>query len=221
MSSTVKISPDAFLENKSEIDTLDPVIEVNENVASELFDRPYEEGEFEEIPPKIFSLVNVTEPLTLESLNNAIYELGIVNLCWPHITEPVFETRTSFPKSYYTNTAKERLLLAYAENFRRQYNFHYKNKVRKPLLLQVPNECGLQKMVCTSIRPTKLCFADTNTWQGVSALVSDYFDYEPLKKPMLHVNWHNEYDRILSIFGIALASPIALATARLASERTP
>lgn len=43
-------------------------------------------------------------------------------------------------------------------------------------------------MVCTTIRPTKLCYADTNTWQGIGALVSDYFDYEPLTKPMLHVS---------------------------------
>lgn len=43
-------------------------------------------------------------------------------------------------------------------------------------------------MVCTTIRPTKLCFADTTTWQGLSSLVSDYFDYEPLSKPMLHVS---------------------------------
>ncbi|CAH0594363.1 unnamed protein product [Chrysodeixis includens] len=41
-------------------------------------------------------------------------------------------------------------------------------------------------MVCTSIRPTKLCFDDMNTWQGVAALVGDFFDYEPLTKPMLH-----------------------------------
>ncbi|CAG9789438.1 unnamed protein product [Diatraea saccharalis] len=190
--SVVKISSEAFLEKKSEVDTLDPVLELNENVASEIFDRPHEEGDFEEVSPRIFSLIDITEPLTIESLNNAIYELGVVNLCWPDISEPVFETRTSFPKSYYINTTKERLLLAYTENFRRQYNFHYKYKARKPLLLQVPNECGLQKMVCTSIRPTKLCFADTNTWQGVSALVSDYFDYEPLTKPMLHIGTTNK-----------------------------
>lgn len=43
-------------------------------------------------------------------------------------------------------------------------------------------------MVCTTIRPTKLCYADTNTWEGVAALVADYFNYEPLTKPMLHVS---------------------------------
>lgn len=43
-------------------------------------------------------------------------------------------------------------------------------------------------MVCTTIRPTKLSYADTNTWQGVAAFVADYFDFEPLNKPMLHVS---------------------------------
>ncbi|XP_022817981.1 coiled-coil domain-containing protein lobo-like [Spodoptera litura] len=165
---------------------LDTVEEVNENVLSEIFERPFEQEDFVEIPAKIFGLKEVLEPLTIPGLNNAIYELGVVNMCWPEISEPVFETRTCFPPSYYTNSPKERLLLAYAENFRRQYNFHY--KLRKPILLQVPNECGLQKMVCTSIRPTKLNFDETHTWEGVASLVSDYFDYEPLTKPTLHVS---------------------------------
>ncbi|KAG6462863.1 hypothetical protein O3G_MSEX013506 [Manduca sexta] len=174
-------------DKKPDLEVLDPVLEVNENIAAEIFDRPQEENEIEEIPPRIFGLKYITEPLTLRSLRNAIYELGVVNLCWPQITDPVFETRTCFPKSYYTNSSKERLLLAYAENFRRQFHFHYNG--RKPLLLQAPNECGLQKMVCTTIRPTKLCYADTSNWEGLAALVSDYFDYEPLTKPMLHRAW--------------------------------
>lgn len=130
---------------KSDMETLEPVLEDNENVASEIFDRPLEEGDFLEIPPKVYTLKEVYGGLTIESLNNAIYELGVVNLCWPEIEEPVFETRTCFPKSYYTNNDKERLLLAYAECFRRQYNYIYKDAL--PLLLQAPNECGLQVSV--------------------------------------------------------------------------
>ncbi|CAH2094749.1 unnamed protein product [Euphydryas editha] len=186
MSSIKVLSETYSMEKKSELDQLDPLFELNENITSEIFDCPAEEQEFEEISPKIFGLKDVSEPLTIESLNNAIYELGVINLCWPEIKEPVFETRTCFPKSYYNNTNKEILLLAYAENFRRQFQFYYKS--RKPLFLQAPNECGLQKMVCTTIRPTKLCFSDTATWQGLASLVSDYFDYEPLRKPMLHVS---------------------------------
>ncbi|KOB64961.1 Uncharacterized protein OBRU01_23415 [Operophtera brumata] len=184
MSATKQVS-ESF-DKKVELEPLDTLLELNENVASEIFDRPHEEGEFEEIPPRIFSLKVIPEPLSLDALNNAIYELGVINLCWPEITDPVFETRTCFPESYYTNSKKERLLLAYAENFRRQYLLHF--KPQKPLLLQAPTECGLQKMVCTTIRPTKLCFADTITWQGIASLASDYFDFEPLRKPMLHVS---------------------------------
>ncbi|XP_041969824.1 coiled-coil domain-containing protein lobo-like [Aricia agestis] len=172
-------------ERKSEVESLDPVLEVNENIANDIFDRPNESKQFEEIPPKIFGLKVINDPITIDTLNNAIYELGIVSLCWPEIKEPVFEKRTCFPESYYTNTNKEKLLLAYAENFRRQFQFHY--KARKPLFLQAPNECGLQKQVCTSIRPTKLCYADTTTWQGIASLVADYFEYEPLRKPMLQI----------------------------------
>lgn len=125
---------------KPESEPLDTVVEVNENVAEVL--EPLVEVEFEEIPARIFGLKTLLDGLTVESLNNAIYENGVVNLCWPEIEEPVFENRTCFPKSYYTNSTKERLLLAYAENFRRQYLFHF--KPRKPILLQAPNECGLQ-----------------------------------------------------------------------------
>ncbi|CAG4957289.1 unnamed protein product [Colias eurytheme] len=185
--STVKVASDIHTsdkEKKSDAEPLGTVLEVNENTTSEIFNRPLEENVVEEVPPKIFSLKDILEPMTIDSLNNAIYELGVINLCWPEISEPVFETRTCFPKSYYTNSTKERLILAYAENFRRQFLFHY--KFRRPLLLQAPNECGLQKMVCTSIRPTKLCYTGTNTWQGLASLVSDYFDFEPLTKPMLH-----------------------------------
>lgn len=141
---------------------LDPVIEVNENIVSEVFEKPYEREDFIEISPRIFGQKDVKDSLTIESLNNAIYENGVVNLCWPEIIEPVFENRTCFPKSYYTNSTKERLLLAYAESFRRQYNFHYKHLARKPLLLQAPNECGLQ---------VRLVFIRADRWRYVSVLL--------------------------------------------------
>lgn len=138
---------------------LDTVLEVNENVPSEIFEKPFEDVDFVEISPRIFGLTTVCEPLTIPSLNNAIYELGVVNMCWPDINDPVFETRTCFPPSYYTNSPKERLLLAYAENFRRQYNFHF--KMRRPILLQVPNECGLQVVLKKYTRCRAIFFLNT------------------------------------------------------------
>lgn len=142
MSAIKQPSETLSVEKKLEVEQLDPVMEINESIVTQIFNEPCEENEFNEIPPRIFSLKDIKEPLTLESLDNVIYELGIVNLCWSEIKEPVFERRSSFPKSYYTHTEKEKLLLAYAESFRRQFLHQF--PFRRPLLLQAPNECGLQ-----------------------------------------------------------------------------
>ncbi|KAJ8968661.1 hypothetical protein NQ314_002184 [Rhamnusium bicolor] len=80
--------------------------------------------------------------LTLDHLKEITYELGLIKLCWPEITDPVFEDRTNFPSSYLKNSDKEKLVLLYAENFRRQFCFKYPN--RKPLFLASENECGMQ-----------------------------------------------------------------------------
>lgn len=80
--------------------------------------------------------------LTLEHLKQISYELGLIKLCWPEITDPVFEGRTNFPESYLKNSDKEKLLLLYTENFRQQFCYKYPN--RQPLVLACENECGLE-----------------------------------------------------------------------------
>lgn len=84
------------------------------------------------------------EPLdiTLKDLKQISEELGLIKLCWPELSEVNFEDRTNFPDTYLKNSNKEKLLLLYAENFRRQ--FCYKYPERKPLLLACDNECGMQ-----------------------------------------------------------------------------
>ena len=47
-----------------------------------------------------------------------------------------------YPESYKENTNKEKLVLAYAENFRRQYVHLFRD--RKPLFLNPLNECGIE-----------------------------------------------------------------------------
>lgn len=47
-----------------------------------------------------------------------------------------------FPESFKENLPKENLVLAYAENFRRQYVHLYRD--RKPLFLNPVNECGVE-----------------------------------------------------------------------------
>ncbi|XP_075223925.1 coiled-coil domain-containing protein lost boys [Lycorma delicatula] len=92
----------------------------------------------------------------------------------------------NYPESYKRNTSKEKLLLLYAENFRRQFTTKYKQ--RKPLYLAVENECGLQKFVSTTIIPTKLTYPEFYTWEGCASFVSDHITYEllPDDKPTFY-----------------------------------
>lgn len=49
---------------------------------------------------------------------------------------------TSLPESYKSNTPKEKLLLSFCENFRRQFVHLYRD--RKPLFLNPVNEAGTE-----------------------------------------------------------------------------
>lgn len=87
---------------------------------------------------------NLPEPieLTTDILKEINTELGIITLCWPVLKDVEFENRTAFPRSYLENNEKEKLLLLYAENFRRQFQHRFPD--RKQLFLASDNECGLQ-----------------------------------------------------------------------------
>jgi len=49
---------------------------------------------------------------------------------------------SEYPETYKDNDNKEKLILAYAENFRRQYIHLFRD--RKPLFLNPLNECGVE-----------------------------------------------------------------------------
>lgn len=80
---------------------------------------------------------------TEETLRQVQRELCLIKLCWPEVS-PVTETdyTRSLPDSYRCVSDKERLLLWYAENFRRQFHARYPD--RRPLLLACENECSVQ-----------------------------------------------------------------------------
>ncbi len=46
-----------------------------------------------------------------------------------------------YPESYRTNSEREKLILTFVENFRRQYHYIYRD--RKPLFLNPINDCGV------------------------------------------------------------------------------
>lgn len=65
-------------------------------------------------------------------------ELGLIRLSWP-TADPFL---AQLPFAYRSNDEKEKLLLWYAENFRKQYRIVYPD--RKPLVLACDNECNVQ-----------------------------------------------------------------------------
>lgn len=93
----------------------------------------------------------------------------------------------NYPKTYYTVNGKERLVLIFAENFRRQYLELYTR--RNPLVLAVPNECAIQKFVSTTIRPSVFLFPELiDCWQGPAQFVADFIRYEPLEDQIAMVS---------------------------------
>ncbi|CAH1365697.1 unnamed protein product [Tenebrio molitor] len=131
-----------------------------------------------ELPPPV--------DLTLKDLTHIANELGLIKLCWPEIESPEFENRVNFPDSYLQNSNKEKLLLLYTENFRRQFSYKFPN--RKQLLLASNNECGMQKMVCNTVRPTTLPYPEIETWQDCAKFVGTALRFEPFDIPTLIPN---------------------------------
>ena len=60
---------------------------------------------------------------------------------------------------------------------------HIRYPERKPLFLICPNEYGVDKFVCTTVRPTLLPFREVYDLEKTAEFVSNYLDYEPLELP--------------------------------------
>uniref|UniRef100_A0A182RCK8 Uncharacterized protein n=1 Tax=Anopheles funestus TaxID=62324 RepID=A0A182RCK8_ANOFN len=116
-----------------------------------------------------------------ETLDAMKRKLGVIDTCFPAYRPPAAdeEETVEYPETYRTLSSKEKLVLLFAENFRRQYREKFPN--RQPLVLAPPNECDVQKFVCTTLRPSVLLFPDLiGSWQEIAAFVADYIVYEPL-----------------------------------------
>ncbi|NXH32849.1 DRC7 protein, partial [Myiagra hebetior] len=86
------------------------------------------------------------------------------------------------PSSYKTNSRQEKELLQLADHFLEQYTHLCPD--RKPLFVHPANECGVQKFVSTTLRPTLLPFPELYYWSGCASFVCDYLIMEPLKCPI-------------------------------------
>uniref|UniRef100_UPI00358FF4C0 dynein regulatory complex subunit 7 isoform X2 n=1 Tax=Myxine glutinosa TaxID=7769 RepID=UPI00358FF4C0 len=82
----------------------------------------------------------------------------------------------NFPASYRQNSPEEQHLITHAENFSSQFSFLYPD--RKPLLLAPRNECGMEKFVCTTLRPTLLPHHELYMWDACAHFVADYLELQ-------------------------------------------
>lgn len=94
---------------------------------------------------------------------------------------PLFEDMI-FPPSYKENSPKEKMLLEFAENFWRQYTHLYPD--REPLFMCPVNECGVEKFVSTTLRPTLLPYPDLYAWDQCANFVSEYLSAQFLHPPI-------------------------------------
>ncbi|CAD6228717.1 GSCOCG00006514001-RA-CDS [Cotesia congregata] len=128
--------------------------------------------------------------VTNDQINDEkLYELGFIRLSSPTLQADAEDANFAFaelPKSYWTVSEKEKLLLSHAENFRKM--FQDNNPDRKPLVLARYNECGVQKFVSTSVRPSVLAYPELHTWFGCARFVSDHLVFETLKRPLALVS---------------------------------
>ncbi|XP_039968942.1 coiled-coil domain-containing protein lobo-like [Bactrocera neohumeralis] len=113
--------------------------------------------------------------------------VGHIDLSFTETANEFANSPQCYPPSYYTLSPKERILLLYAENFRKQFVTLYPD--RRPLVLALPNECNIQKFVCTTIRPTAFIYIPLiGSEIECAKFVADFIIYEPPEDIMKFVS---------------------------------
>jgi len=79
-----------------------------------------------------------------------------------------------YPRTYFHNSAKEKAVFWHAENFRQQFQFLHPD--RRPLFLAPENECGLQKLFPTYLKPRMLPFPDFLYAESCVEYFKDFFN---------------------------------------------
>lgn len=137
--------------------------------------------------------------LSFENAIDAHNDIGRISLEFADADATMDTLFSEYPSSYYTFSAKERLLLIFTENFRRHFISTYPD--RKRLVLAVSNECGIQKFVSTTVRSTSFLFNELiDCWQGPAQFVADFITYEPLADPLQLVSKTKEKEKNTHFF---------------------
>eukprot|EP00798_Chlamydomonas_sp_ICE-L_P031206 gene31206-6355_t len=96
--------------------------------------------------------------------------------------EHTINVASKMPKSFVGWTGLETKSLAYVHDFQRIFEELYPH--RRPLYLTPRNECGSQKFICTTLRPTQLNYTELYDLEGCCTFVADFITYEPLEDPL-------------------------------------
>ncbi|NWS58987.1 DRC7 protein, partial [Chunga burmeisteri] len=120
-----------------------------------------------------------------DNLQDVEMKVSVERVCVPSDV-PDFDwssiDTSQLPSSYKTNSLKEKKLLRIADHFLQQYTHLCPD--RKPLFLHPVNECGVEKFVSTTVRPTLLPYPELYDWDGCASFISNYLTMEPLKSPV-------------------------------------
>ena len=85
---------------------------------------------------------------------------------------------STLPESYTSNSTREELCLEYVNSFRDQFTSIYPKRI--PPYIIAENECGVPKIVCTTVRPSLLPYSELYDYTECASFLAGFIHYEPL-----------------------------------------
>ncbi|KAH7425775.1 hypothetical protein KP509_11G070000 [Ceratopteris richardii] len=86
------------------------------------------------------------------------------------------------PKSFQACSDKETHLLEYIKSYERRFNQIHPE--RRLFMFAALNECGVEKCICTTVRPSHADFTELFHWETCASFLADFLTYEPLEDPL-------------------------------------
>ncbi|EGR28306.1 hypothetical protein IMG5_178860 [Ichthyophthirius multifiliis] len=95
----------------------------------------------------------------------------------------IFSEQEQIYLCYKENNAKEELVLEHVMQFKHQFQYQLYFEDKRDLFLYPKNEYGIQKFICTTIRPTKLGFLELYDYASCAKYLSSFVQFEELDPP--------------------------------------
>ena len=86
------------------------------------------------------------------------------------------------PTASKTYSYKETLVNRYVTNFIHQFKALHPHRTQ--ILWMLPNECHLDKFVCTTLQPSLPCQSECNEFASCARYIAETIQYEPLTSPI-------------------------------------